>query len=146
MSNYEFIPFKSVGPFQLETPIAEYTKKYRFDISPADDVEEWDTYLCQDPDIELYVEDGIVAAISCWEDCMYMGQNVIGMSIPEFEKFSGTKHDSVDNLDLGEGEIYDVYEFDTLGLQAWVSFDTIVNVICGPDIMEVEGKADQVEG
>lgn len=140
------IPFKSLGPFHFDSMYADYESKYEFEYVPADEEDEWDTYMCEEPAMEIYVDEGVVVAASCWESCIYMGKELIGMEIPAFEKFAGCKFDHKEKVDLGaeEGGIHTIYEFDDLGLQLWVREGEIVSVFAGPSLEEEDEDDDDL--
>ncbi|GAA4799796.1 hypothetical protein GCM10023231_30750 [Olivibacter ginsenosidimutans] len=44
-------------------------------------------YFIENPDISIYVEQNLIVSISCREEGIYKGRNMIGMFIDEFMKY-----------------------------------------------------------
>lgn len=125
-----FIPLEKVGEFYLNTKISDYTKKFSFQYSPADESTEWETYELENEGISLYIEDDKIISIVCNEECLYKGRNIIGMNIEEFINFYDVNPvGEVDELYVNENEIQNVYDFDNIGLQVWCKQGTIKTVI-----------------
>jgi hypothetical protein len=125
-----FIPLESIGEFDLDAQICDYTEKFNFKYSPADKSTEWETYSLENEGISLYVEDNKIISIVCDEECLYKGRNIIGMNIEEFISFYGVNPvGEVDELYVNDNETQNVYEFDDIGLQVWCRDDEIVTVI-----------------
>lgn len=124
------VPFEQVGDFYLKSRISTYIDDFKFEFTPTDETTGWEMYEEQSLGISLYVENNIIESISCNEECLYGGRNIIGMNIDEFMNFYGIKpNEEVDKLYVSEDEMQDVYEFDDIGLQVWCSDNIIVTVI-----------------
>ncbi len=129
-----FIPFDCIGDFVLKSKISNYTKDFQFNYVPADDTTEWETYEEQHLNLSIYVENEIIQSISCNEECLYKGRNIIGMNIDEFMSFYNIEPvGKVDKLYINDDETQDIYEFDDIGLQAWCSKGIIVTAIVSID-------------
>ncbi len=125
-----FLPFECIGEFILKSNIADYKNDFRFKYTPPDETTEWETYEELETKLLLYVENEIIQSISCNEECLFKGRNIIGMSIDDFVNFYGIEPvGELDKLYVNDNETQDVYEFDDIGLQVWCSNDTIVTVI-----------------
>ena len=112
-----FKPFKGVGDFMFNKSIIDYINLHQFTIYRKNGNYDCDKYNIDNPDISLYVSDNdIIESISCHEECLYKGRNLIGMTVEEFisdtdEKYYG----EVDKLDFEDDGIPQyVYEFDDI--------------------------------
>ncbi|UJH66381.1 hypothetical protein [Allomuricauda sp. SCSIO 65647] len=125
-----FEPFVGIGDFELDTTIDKYLGDYNFKILNKDGKYDCDKYIIDNPDMSLYVdENNIIESISCREECLYKGRNIIGMNIDEFINYYDIAPvGDVDIMPIGE-EMQDVYEFDDIGLQVWCVNDKIVTII-----------------
>jgi len=67
----------------------------------------------------LFVENSVIEDIGCYEELLYKGRNLIGMSIEEFISHTGENFvGEIDCLDFEEDHIPQcVYEFEAIGLQ-----------------------------
>lgn len=129
-----YIPFECIGDFFLKSNISNYTKDFEFKYTPVDDVTEWETYEELDLKLSLYVENEIIQSISCNEECLYNGRNIIGMEINDFMNFYDIEPvGEVEKLYVDEDETQDVYEFDDIGIQVWCRNNIIVTVIASMD-------------
>lgn len=124
------IPFKQVGDFHIESSLSNYRDTFEFKHTPSEDSTNWDTYELVDEGVSLYVDNDIIISISCDQECLYKGRNIIGMLIDEFIAFTGLNpQGEVDSLWVSDDKKQDVYEFDDIGLQVWCEDDIIVTVI-----------------
>lgn len=118
------VPFQSVGDFTLKSNIDNYIKKYSFDISDysSDLAAPAVHYSIEYPQITLFVENGLIEEIACYEELLYKGRNLIGMTIEEFFLHTGENFvGEIDCLDFEDDNIPQyVYEFESIGLQVWV--------------------------
>lgn len=123
-------PFHGIGPFDFNEPIAKYESPF-FLVKDTNEGDKYDVYSLEYPAADLYVQDGIIESINCYEECIYKGRNIIGMTIDEFIKFYEILPiEDIDELDFEEDNIPQyVYEFDQIGLQVWVKRGKILNVI-----------------
>lgn len=129
-----YIPFECVGDFFLKSNISDYTEIFEFKYIPVDDVTEWETYEELDLKLSLYVENGTIQSISCNDECLFKGRNIIGMEIDEFMNFYNIEPvGEVEKLFVNGDETQDVYEFDDIGLQVWCRNNVIVTVIASMD-------------
>lgn len=114
------IPKISVGDFLLNDHIDNYKGKYIFEKSSKDE-SGYEGYAIYNPETCLFVEDGKIVSIASYEECIYKGQNIIGMTIEEFTSHTGEKYyGEVDRADFEEDDIPQyVYEFEDIGLQIW---------------------------
>jgi hypothetical protein len=122
-----------VGDFVIGNPIRLYLEKFSFEIYPKEGKYDCIKYVIKNPVISLFVEEGMINSISCEEECLYKGRNLIGISIEEFISHTGFTHEEeIDELIFEEDNIPQyVYEFDEVGLQVWVKMEKIVVIIVG---------------
>ena len=127
------IPNVSVGEIAFGTPIEDY----------ADAILEYTDYILEVPyhcysfsrsSVTAYTdENGQIENLSCDEECIWKSVNLIGMNIVDFEEMAGQTHDGeIDRIWIGSddnGQLQEVYEYDSLGLQIWVCAGAIVTVI-----------------
>jgi len=133
-----FIPFERVGDFVFGTKIDEYLDRYSFDFLPKDDSMGYDSYSIDNPQISLFIENGTIDSISCSEEFLFKGRNIIGMNIEEFMAFADIfPQGDIDELEFEEDDIpQNVYEFEEIGLQVWAKKGIIVTIIASPKIEE----------
>lgn len=134
-----FEPFQGIGEFKIGANIAPYMKKFALEFTPADSSTGWDTYELEHPEISISTEENVIVSIACYDECLYKGRNMIGMTIEEFLNYYELKSDGeADELLFEEGDVEPqfVYEFDSIGLQVWVKKDHILNVIASGYIEE----------
>jgi len=131
--NMQFIPFKSIGDFEIEKSIKVYSEKYKFEYDADVNNTGWDTFSLDDIGISLYVDasNHNIISINCSTNCLYRERDIIGMTIDEFVIHAETSYnEEPDCLDFEEDDIPQyVYEFDDIGLQVWVKNGKIKNVI-----------------
>ena len=146
MKNANFIPFESVGNIKLGSPLTVLQEQFKLiavekdedddEEDDEDDYINYDTYEIdgEDGNVELFIDSDSqeLDAISLFSECIYMDKNLIGMSHKEFEKHAGVQPDDVEkNIDFGDGEILDFYQYTTLGIHVWAKKGVVINVICG---------------
>lgn len=113
-------PKISQGNFLFGDDINKYKNDYDFELSPKD-ISGYEGYTIYNPETCLFVENGKIASIASYEECIYKGRNLIGMTIVEFMRFTGEKYyGEVDEADFEEDDIPQyIYEFEDIGLQVW---------------------------
>ena len=136
------MPLISLGDIHLGDRISNYLDKYdfKFKLNQAVGDEKYDEYFLKDGNITIYVQDGVVESINCYEECLYKGRNLIGMTIEEFISHTGFEHEEfINELDFEEDNIPQyVYDFDKEGLQVWVKNEKIVTIIVSEYIPDDE--------
>ena len=89
---------------------------------------EWETYEIPGYESRVYVEDGRVDRIGCYDELIFKGTNIIGLSLSEFRALFGPEDEIGEEFD---GEV--PVEFEKVGLQVWLRDDVVQCVICsGP--------------
>jgi len=129
---YEIIPFKSVGPFEFNKNINQYTDLFEFEFTPKETDGGWNTYSLKDGMFDIFTDDDLlITSIACRGDIYLSDIMLIGLDINSFwEKLNidnvKIKHEAVFFQDDTQQEVYDV---DDLGLQLWVDeYDKIATV------------------
>ncbi|MFD2903753.1 hypothetical protein [Sphingobacterium anhuiense] len=115
-------PFKQVGDFLIGSPIAQYLSSYPFDLVDMsnEDMAPSLNYSISHPSITLFVSDNRIDFIGCYEELLYHGVNLIGISISHFSVLVGQDYVEEDKLDFEEGKVPQyVYEYPHIGLQVW---------------------------
>ena len=143
--HYIFIPNISLGVFKFNNNIEKYIHQFDFEYSQVEPDYDYYVYEFEHPNINVYVEEGIIETISCREKCIYKGKNIIGMKIQKFINLSSafpnlnltdTTYTDEENKNKDNPQI--IYEFENLGLQAWVKNGYIKSVFCSPPEIEDE--------
>lgn len=129
---WNWIPTKSVGPFCFGHKIEEYISEYGL-IEHVDDYEvSWQKYSIGDGDsLRIYVEDGMIADIACYEGFCFHGFDLIGVTSSNLMKILGATPDQYEEeLEIG-GEDQMMIIFHSLGLNVWLRPDrTVASVSC----------------
>lgn len=117
------IPFKQVGVFVLGQEIIQYLDKFEFEVydMSEDQVAPSINYRFSNPEMTLYVSDKKIDFIGCYEELLYKGVNLIGLSVQQFSDYIEDVYSDEDKLFVSEEEEQYVYEFDKIGLQIWAN-------------------------
>ena len=85
-----------------------------------------------DESVRIYSEDGVIAAIACYKECLYQNKNIIGLSLSEVIDLLNRVPDdySTEEMSDGEQEIYDFNEYD---MQIWINDNKVVTVFCSSE-------------
>ena len=77
-------------------------------------------YAFSNPEMTLFVLNKKIDFIGCYEELLYKGVNLIGLSVQQFSNHIQDDYSEEDKLFVNEeGEEQYVYEFDKVGLQIW---------------------------
>ena len=131
---FEWIPREKLGDFEFGTPIEKYIKKYNLETLPEeyDNKVGWDVYSLPNTNVRIFVENGSIISIACYEECWYQGTNLIGLNIEEASRLIGSNpSDDVDLIYI-DNEPQQVFEFEDLEAQFWVKDGKVVTIFCGP--------------
>ena len=147
MVKNQLIPLVSLNIFRLNENIETYTQmKHKYEYEPPNSTG-WATYRYPDFDITVYCENNIIECITCYQNCFYNKQNLIGVTIGRCKKILNAEPDSYDFMQVGydDEKPQTVYEFDKLGLQIWVANQKVVSVSCSSFIEDdpIEGTCPQ---
>ncbi len=131
---YYFIPFERVGEFILKSDIRNYQDDFNFTVKAyEDEFSSSEHYSLENPKLSLFVDlhSKKIDEIACYEEVLYKGRNLIGMTIDEFISHTGEKYyGEIDKLDFEDDNIPQyVYEFDDIGLQVWTKNNIVITVI-----------------
>lgn len=129
-----WVPFKQVGPFVFNTKVVDYIVKYKLVLVPDEynDEVDWSVYSIPDNDMRIFSEKGLITSIALYEECIYNGENIIGvnfkkavkiLSLPSFPEVS-------DVIEI-DNENEKIYEIESLESQIWVRNGIVVTVYCG---------------
>ncbi|WP_447768474.1 hypothetical protein [Sphingobacterium faecium] len=115
------IPFKQVGIFVLGQEIIQYLDEFEFEVHDMseDQVAPSINYIFFNPEMTLFVLDKKNDFIGCYEELLYKGVNLIGLSVQQFSDYIEDDYSDEDKLFVNEEEEQYVYEFDKIGLQVW---------------------------
>ena len=127
---YIFKPFISVGDYKLGVNVKDFLKKkdYWIYYPPYKDLNGED-YKDEIDGITLGVENEKIISITCSKECIYKGENLIGMPINKFMKKFNLQPDEIDKLWVSDDEQEDVYNFDDLGIMVWVDKNGIIRLV-----------------
>lgn len=133
INDLDFVPFKSIGFFQLGGNISQYKDLlFNWEFEPVDKYGK-EYYKSSDDNLMIAVRNHIIESIFCYKEICYNSINLIGLSIQEFKELLNVEP-------IGEVDKYDfeddnqpqfVYEFDSIGLQVWEKNGVIVTIIAG---------------
>jgi hypothetical protein len=114
-------PFKGVGDFNFGDSIASVTDNFDYELIPLEDEGGSDLYALEDIPVTLGVNDDVIDAVFCDEECIYKGKNIIGMTIEEFMSHTGEKyHGDVEEEEDEDDDVpVYIYEFEEIGIQIW---------------------------
>jgi len=134
MKKYEWNwkPCVSVGAFCFGEYIAAYFKE--FDIVPVpeeyDDDVGWEVYSIPGTDIRIYTRNSRIISINIDDHLNYRSKNLIGMKLSDVCSLLGKEPDEFgEPLTIGEEDQITV-EFDSSGLQLWLSEDIVAGAVC----------------
>lgn len=115
------MPFSGVGMFLIGDTIDRYKKDFEFVIKDfsSSNVPSIN-YTIYSPELTIFTENNIIDSISCYEELLYNGKNLIGITINEFLLFTDENYTCTEELDFEEDDMPQfVYEFEKMGLQVW---------------------------
>ena len=127
----EFIPWKSVGKFELNSDIKNYQfPKQNWEYGEKDEFGD-EFYRATDNSLTISFQNNKVHNIFCYETLIYQGVNLIGLTIDEFKNITQSDYvGDVDVLDFeDDGYPQSVYEFEDIGAQVWEKQGKIVCII-----------------
>ncbi|MEC4802928.1 MAG: hypothetical protein SAJ72_01580 [Jaaginema sp. PMC 1080.18] len=132
LQNWIWIPNQRLGAIEFETPIEIYINSLGAYMSePKDDVTGFETYEITNEDITIYVENDLVVTVNAYECICYKGINLIGVHQKELINLLEIEPDEIGTPVLYEdGDIQTPLDFDSLGLEAWISNDCVVSCCC----------------
>lgn len=130
-----FIPFKQIGPFQLDDDVKKYSEILStYNYEP---VNKYGSEYYHYPKDEtqygshfIQVKDGKIRTVFCYDKVIFNGINLMGLTIDEFKKITNADYvGEIYEADIFEDELpmYD-YEFDEIGVSVRTHYDHIVNI------------------
>lgn len=128
-----FIPFCCVGEFEFERTILDYPiLRLNWIFEPADEFCK-EYYHRPDGGVILAVRHQIIESIFCYDEIVFNGVNLIGLTISELQILMNTQYvGTVDVLDFeDDGYPQSVYDFDEVGLQVWEKQGKVITIIAG---------------
>lgn len=132
----EWKPLVGLGVLEFGKPIADYMHSPGLVPMPelSDPATGGDAYALRGSDTRVYVEDGRIAQVACYDSCVYKGRNLIGMAIDGAITLVGanaTKDPDTVEIDDAPEEIFYI---DDAGAQLFVRDGTVVAIYCGPRV------------
>lgn len=129
-------PLKSVSVFRFNDEIKKYEESCRLVEDPDmySETVGLVSYDVPNHNVRIDVEKGLIVTVSCDEELLYKGQNLIGMDQDKAIKLIGHPPEKVgESLIIGDKEQFTL-EFDSLGLMLWVNESgKIVSADCNGD-------------
>lgn len=126
-------PKKGIGLILLGELISfELCDKFNLEDKGYNEITEWTKYENESIGICIYTELRKIVSIACYKKCILDNINLIGLDIAEFNECFNYKSNEVEEYELSDG-IQQVYEFEEISTQLWVSNGKIVSVIISDD-------------
>jgi hypothetical protein len=126
--SWNWIPLIAVGPVKFGEPVLPLIKKYQLIREPEYDAPGWESYEFPSSGEIVSVEDSSIVNISCYENILYKGKNLLGLSLDEVRFLIGLEDEFGEKI---EGQI--PVEYFRLGLQIWLEDSSVVSATCyGP--------------
>lgn len=124
---WEWVPNSSLGPIKLGDKITEYIKMLNLLVDTEEgDATNWVGYNVHDLDIYIYVENYIIVSITSYDNFFYREKNIIGMAANKLGAILGCEPSELGRSVLfDDGDIQIPFEYFDLGLQLWVSNETV---------------------
>ena len=127
-------PLKRVGAIEFGKPLGSAASAYELTRRPAEEGDKtgWLTYGNPTDTIRVYTEHGRVTAVSCHENCMFNGTNLIGMTIGAALALLRCRLIKPDDdvIEMPDGR-QRTYSLDTLEAMLWVKRARVVSVSLG---------------
>lgn len=132
LQDWLWIPNQSIGVVHFETSIQIYIDSIgAFMTESADEITNWEIYELNNEDIVIFVENGLVAAVTTYEYLYFKDINLIGIHQEELIEVLETEPDEIGTSVLYEdGDVQTPLEFESLGLEAWMRDDYVVSGSC----------------
>src|SRR4051794_5261301 len=109
---WNWIPSQAVGPFRFGDPVAGLVELYHLRKQKlVCSIDFWETYKLPGWESSITVEDERVSSVSCWDSCLFDGNELLGMPLIDARNLLGCE----DGLGEGLGFGYAAY-YDRLGL------------------------------
>jgi hypothetical protein len=127
-------PLQHVGEIKLGARLGSAESRYELIRVPAEERDSvgWIVYRNPNDTLRVYLENGVVASVACYESFEFAGRNLIGMSVDEALGMLGyAPSTSNDIVDMPDGPQH-VYDLDSLEVQLWAKDGRVVTVFCGP--------------
>lgn len=128
-----WVPRRKIGAFEFGADISVYCDEHSLELVPEEYSESvnWEVYRPKAGNFRLYVEEGRIAQMACFESLLLNNVELLGLSIREVQQILGTEPNHDGTIEVID-EIEQVYEFDEVEAQFWVKDDRVVAVFCGP--------------
>ena len=139
---YEWIPKVRVGPLKFNSAISPYVENGTLIPAPFDDdinnlgnTPGEDRYTYPDDDeTDVYVENGQIESIACYNQCVLRGRNLIvldiGLDYERVRELIGSEPACGPTIQPVINELQEVYEFEVAGAQIWVKARKVVSIFC----------------
>ena len=110
---FDLNPLVSVGPIRFGEPIGRVVRKHRL-VKRGKPFEQanWVTFEFPDCETRVYSVDGLVTSVGCYDNCIYKGKDLFGMTLSELRNHLG-KETLIDEL-RGKGAAVEYEELDIL--------------------------------
>lgn len=114
--DWNWTPGQQCGPFRFEEPLPSSMSGALTLLEPSCEGADWETYRVGNEEARVYVKDGVVKSLECWESLRYLGRHeLIDLSLEAAEAILGEVLTRADQWEDGA-----MYEADDLGLTLWI--------------------------
>lgn len=131
---WEWIPNSSLGSIKLGDQISHYVETFHLikeDNEDHDDITNWVSYDLPSMDAYIDAENGIVVAITSYEEFIYKEKNIVGINVSELRKLLGCNPDEIgDSVLYDDGDVQTPLTYTDLGLKLWVRDEKVVYASC----------------
>lgn len=130
-----FIPFERIGDFYLDDEVSKYKNILSKYIHVPKDEYGYEYYHVNEPYTDkdshfIAVTNNKIRAVFCYDNVVFNGINLIGLTIDEFKKITNSDYiGEPDELDIFEDEppMYD-YKFKEIGVTVETHYERINNI------------------
>ncbi|SIO41454.1 hypothetical protein SAMN05444166_4509 [Singulisphaera sp. GP187] len=127
VDSWEWIPGKSVGPFQLGAEANAVIDRFALrKLETAYPNADSDTYEIPGHESWISTEDDTISSINCWDRLDYKNADILTLSLDEARALLGPEEESEP---LGETALMAVY-YHSLGLTLWIEDGWIKSATC----------------
>lgn len=131
---WEWIPNFSLGPIKLGEQISQYVESFcliKEDDEEHDDITNWVSYDFPSMDAYIDAKNGIIIAITSYEQFVYKGKNIVGIKVTQLRELLDGDPDEIGvSVLYDDGDIQTPFRYSSLGLLLWVRDEEVVYASC----------------
>lgn len=130
MITMELIPLKSIGPFLFNSELSHYTSLALTELPEEYDKEVgWRSYALPDNDVRIYVENGTIVSIACYDECIFCNYDLVGLHEEVSKSIIQSKLTHLEIMELDD-EVKVILEYDDIGMQVYIKDGVVESVTC----------------